>query len=250
MSSKMRIGAAMFAGGIVSTGASAGAFTAELAPSRDAVLYESATGDLANGAGDHLFAGRTLQDSGAIRRSAIGFDLSSIPAGSTITGVSLRLFMSRSIGGAADIGVSRITTDWREGAADAPGAEGGGAPALAGDTTWLDTGLGNNPQWDTPGGDFLASPSAVQSVGGIAFYIWSGQGLVDDVQAWVDGSAGNFGWMLAGLDESVPASAKRFTSRSFFEEGERPVLTIDYIPTPGAASALALFGLTAFRRRR
>ncbi|MEM8834239.1 MAG: DNRLRE domain-containing protein [Planctomycetota bacterium] len=248
---KTGIGAAVAAGGCVSAGASAGTFSAEFAPSRDAVLYESATGSLANGSGDYLFAGRTLQGSGAIRRSTIGFDVSSIPAGSTITGVTLRLFMSRSLTTASvDIGVSRVTTNWREGAADPGGNEGGGTAPLPGDVTWTGTGLADNPLWNTPGGDFFPAPSAVQSVGGIDFYQWFNDGLIQDVQAWVDGTADNFGWMLTGIDESILGSAKRFNSRNSFEEGEQPVLIVNYIPTPGAASAMALFGLTAFRRRR
>ena len=36
------------------------AVTVQIGPSKDATLYESVSGSLANGAGDHLFTGLTL----------------------------------------------------------------------------------------------------------------------------------------------------------------------------------------------
>jgi len=63
--------------------------------SQDNTLYENATGAVSNGAGDYFFTGRTRE--GFKRRAVIKFDIASnIPAGATITSVTLHLYMSRS----------------------------------------------------------------------------------------------------------------------------------------------------------
>ena len=60
-----------------------------LGPVKDNTLYEQPRGILSNGAGQHFFAGKT--NSGVIKRGVIAFDITgSMPAGSTVTRVSLR----------------------------------------------------------------------------------------------------------------------------------------------------------------
>ena len=68
-----------------SKGASSETVNVQLAPSKDNTLYEDASGNISNGAGDYLFAGTTATAaSGAIRRGVIAFDIAgSIPAGPT-----------------------------------------------------------------------------------------------------------------------------------------------------------------------
>src|SRR5947208_12800908 len=61
-------------------------------PSKDNTLYEfvPADGDRSNALGVHFFAGMTAES--LIRRGVLAFDLAgSIPAGSTITSVSLSM---------------------------------------------------------------------------------------------------------------------------------------------------------------
>ena len=62
---------------------------------KDNTLYQSATGHLANGAGDFLFAGRTLQPSNSLRRGLIEFDIASfLPPGAIINSATLTLHAS------------------------------------------------------------------------------------------------------------------------------------------------------------
>jgi hypothetical protein len=64
-----------------------------LAASRDNTLFEE-DGALSNGAGDHIFAGLTKD--GVRRRALIAFDVAgALPAGSTISAVTLRLYLSK-----------------------------------------------------------------------------------------------------------------------------------------------------------
>src|SRR6266511_5476316 len=72
----------------------AAAITVAISASQDNTLYESATGATSNGVGEYLFTGRTKD--GFIRRTVIAFDVAgSIPAGATISSVTLQLHLSR-----------------------------------------------------------------------------------------------------------------------------------------------------------
>jgi len=225
--------------------AAAGGSTADvvkLNAMKDNTLYEDSSGALSNGAGDHFFAGKTRNDED--RRGLVAFDVSGIAPGSTINGVTLTLHMSRTIVGAVDVSVHRALADWGESTSHAGGEEGGGAPAEPGDATWIHT-FSPGSFWAGIGGDFDPVASATTSVGANGFYSWTGPGLVDDVQAWVDGGAGNFGWLLRS--DSLP---KRFDTRENPDASVRPVLTIDFTPIPAPASLAALAGLALTRRRR
>jgi len=195
----------------------------------DTTLY-SESGDLANGAGQYLFAGTTAVPS--TRRALVTFDVSSIvPPGSVVLSASVSMYCSRSSGAAAEIvSLHRILDTWGEGTSDAPQQEGAGAPATPGDATWIhrfhDTDL-----WGSAGGDFDGTPSASTLVGDPgASYSWTSTDLLADVQDWVDGSAAEYGWLVQG-NESANATAKRFDSREQGVAELRPTLTIQYLPS-------------------
>jgi len=96
--------------------------TVSFTPAADSTMYSEAV--RSNGAGAHFFAGRT--DSGKLRRGLIAFDVAAtVPAGSTITAVTLDLYMSRTDTGMVTVNLHRVLSDWGEGMSDAPGEEGG-----------------------------------------------------------------------------------------------------------------------------
>jgi hypothetical protein len=212
--------------------ATASATDLVLTPSQDNTLYEHPAGALSNGAGQHLFAGRTSQPSGSIRRGLLAFDLSAIPTGSTILSVTLRLNLSR----AADptpqpVVLHRLLASWGESGSDAPDPEGSGGPAAPGDATWTHR-FTNTLTWTTPGGDFVPAASASTPVGPAGVYTWgSTPQLVADVQAWLDEPTTNFGWLLQG-NESIAGTVRRFDSRENGTVANRPMLTIVFAP-PG-----------------
>lgn len=206
--------------------------TAELSPVKDNTLYESTAGDVSNGAGSHFFVGQTLQPADNLRRGLLQFDVSSIPAGSTINSVTLRVNMSMTIVGNVDCALHEVQTEWGEAGSDAPGGEGGGALAQAGDATWINSMFGS-ADWATPGGDFDPAASAVASVGSATGpYAWdSTPALVADVEGWLADPATNFGWIVIGDETTV--SAKRFDTRDNSDPANRPVLTVDFTPPGG-----------------
>jgi hypothetical protein len=202
-----------------------------ITPSKDNTLYEydPAEGDHSNGAGFHFFAGENGM--GELRRGVLAFDVAgTIPAGSTITAVSLTLNMSMTPAGAETVELHKLLADWGEGTSHAPMGEGDGAPATPNDATWRHR-FFDMIFWTNEGGDFSATVSASQSVGGTGQYTWSSPQMVADVQSWLDDPASNFGWLVLG-DETTIATAKRFDTR---ESASPPILAIQYIPRPRVA---------------
>jgi hypothetical protein len=203
-----------------------------LTTSADDTLYQDPMGNLSNGAGQHFYVGDTNQQANDIRRGAIKFDLSGIPAGSTITSATLTLNMSLTPGaaGAQMIELHRSLKDWGEGASNAAlagrGGEGVGIQAQTGDVTWVYT-FYKTTKWTTPGGDFATTASASKSVNAAGKYQWTGTGLIADLQQWLDHPATNFGWILLG-NESSHFTVKQFDTKENTTPGNRPKLTIDY----------------------
>jgi len=207
--------------------------SATMTSDRDNTLVEAMRGDLSLGGGDAIYAGRTsIIDKGSRRRGVIGFDLSAaIPSGSTITSVTLTLHHPQSNNGRQTVRLHRLLADWGEGEASSPG--GSGAPAGAGDATWLHTSYPSD-YWSAPGGDYAASPSDSQIVADLGDYTWgSTDAMVQDVQGWLDDPASNFGWIVIGNEMTIQ-TVKRLASREWTEPTERPRLTIDFdAPIPG-----------------
>ena len=187
-----------------------GAQEVTLSADRDNTLYEDAMGSVSNGAGEYLFLGNT--NGNGVRRALVRFDVSGIPAGSTITGAELTMTMNLTIASAFNVTLHKVSSDWGEGASDAGADGGGGAVSTKGDATWIHT-FFDTVQWGTAGGDFDAMASATTSVDGNGAYTWgSTADIVADVQSWLDNGATNFGWILVGDEVSQP-TAKRFASR-------------------------------------
>src|SRR6184192_4190728 len=70
--------------------------TININPSKDNTLYEyvPADGDRSNALGNHFFTGETAMSE--LRRGMLAFDITgNVPAGSTITGVTLSMHVSR-----------------------------------------------------------------------------------------------------------------------------------------------------------
>ena len=201
----------------------------ELTTVKDNTLIEDSSFALSAGAAFSFYSGRVGTNGGqTLRRGLIAFDLSSIPAGSTITSVSLTLRCSKVPSGspAQQIKLHRTLADWGEGTSVAFG--GGGAPATPGDATWTNR-FYPDLDWATPGGEFVATASAAATVGGIGFYTWnSTPALVADVQAWLDDPTANFGWTVIG-NEQTPQQVRRFEAKESIAAW-RPKLVVEFDP--------------------
>jgi hypothetical protein len=176
-----------------------------------------------------------------------------LPAGAVVSSVELKLTHTRnqSASGFAT-SLHKVTKNWGEGTSNAPGEEGGGIVAEAGDATWQETVLGGL-DWATPGGDFQSLTSSSAVVAGLGDYVWpSTPEAVADVQSWLNDPATNFGWVLIG-NEAGDGTAKRFNSRHHPTLATRPALTITFsvVPEPasGALTGVLLAASWGLKRR-
>ncbi|MCG3195785.1 MAG: hypothetical protein GHCLOJNM_00253 [bacterium] len=195
--------------------------------SDDAGLYEEEP-NFSNGGFPEFHVGRTGDNApapptGALRRAAIRFDLTGIPAGAIVLDVTLRLTVSGSPPtGPDDVPASLhpILKDWGEGSVSGGNR---GAAAAPGDATWTSNKHGQET-WTAPGGDFGAA-SATTLVGRSGSPRWSSAAMGADVQGWLDNSATNFGWMVVGDESGTLRTARTFTS-SEGGASARPVLEV------------------------
>ena len=200
---------------------------------KDNTLYQHPLDELSNGSGEYMFAGVTAVFEP--RRALIHFDLGAIPRGSTIDSVTLTLEMNMTIVGAQVFDLHRVIADWGEGASDAPGMEGAGGDPMQGDATWLNA-FYPDCAWQSPGGDFDPIPSASAVIGGLAnVYTFTDPAMAADLQAWLDGTQPNHGWLIKHTDE-VSISAKRFSTRENAIVASRPYITVDFTPANGCTS--------------
>jgi spore coat protein A len=194
---------------------------------RDNTMFEE-DGRLSNGGGDYFFTGQTKDP--WRRHGLIYFDIAAaVPDGSTITGVTLTLYMSRTFSQDMDVNLHRLTSDWGEAASHADGEEGKGIDALVGDATWTYR-FWQTTLWTNPGGDYNPAVSGTAVVGSqTGFYSWSSGGMAADVQAWLDNPSTNHGWIIIGIPSGpTDQQAKRFNSRENANTSRRPVLEITF----------------------
>ena len=126
---------------LIATAVTAGLYTsaafAGAVPSftsvKDNTLFEDPSGLVSNGAGPTMFAGANGQAS--IRRALVAFDLSSIPAGATVTSASLNINVTKNHPGSYAFDIHRMLADWGESDSNS-GTSGQGVDAHPGDVTW------------------------------------------------------------------------------------------------------------------
>lgn len=195
-------------------------------PAMDNSIYSESTGN-SNALGK-LYAGRTCD--GNVRRALLYFDIAAeIPAGATITDVSLNLINDNVslTPVSTDFSLYPVSTEWGEGTSSGGGT---GDPATADDATWVDAKFGSTT-WTAPGGDFGAAVATTTLPAFTGTYSWTSPAMVANVQNWLDAPATNFGWLLRDT-EGTDCSARRFGSK---DSGTAPLLLVEYIcPAPTA----------------
>jgi hypothetical protein len=136
------------------------------------------------------------------RRGLVQFDLSGIPAGSTINSATLELYASTA-GTSGNIDVHMITG------------------------TWTETGVSgtNEPAHNSTAEATIASGT------GTGWKIWT---VASCVQGWVNGTNTNYGFKVKAQTESgTTASSWVFATRENGTAGNRPILRVNYTPPSG-----------------
>jgi PKD repeat protein len=201
--------------------------TIDISPSADNTIYSNATNS-SNGAGVDMVAG-TANTNGP-RRGLIRFSITAVPAGSTINSATMTLTNTSPQGalqltGTRTLTFHRATVAWTEGSSDAGLLGGAGAAAAGGGATWVNR---TTPAtaWTSPGGDFVGTATASITVND-ALGAYNSGNLAADVQAWRNGTATNFGWVIVG-DEGVGKRVKWFATKENPTVGSRPNLRVVY----------------------
>lgn len=204
-----------------------GRYYISISPSKDTTLYEDSEGAISNGAGSHLFVGKTGMN--LTRRSLIVFDLASVvPLSATVvrSELTLNVSMAASEEGTM-VSLIPMLADWGEGVSDALGAEGGGALSELDDATWIHS-YYPDLFWANAGGDFSSGLGSSAEIFGPGLYRFpSTTEMVDFAQQALDSPETNFGWIVIG-DESKSRTAKRFDSRENPEPAYQPTLRIEF----------------------
>lgn len=195
---------------------------------RDNTLFQSDSGGISSGAGQHLYTGRVnfARNDNWERRAVLHFDVSGIPAGSNILEVTMRMQVTRSPPQPPTnllFELHECLREWGEGGSSANGGD--GATSQSGDATWYHTTY-PSVNWSNPGGDFTRSASGTTIVNENGTYLFTGEGLSDDVQGWVDGGE-NFGWVMTA-DVSQLRTVRQIGSRENGNSSFRPTLTVTY----------------------
>lgn len=201
--------------------------TITLPPIADNTIYENPNMN-SNARGANMFAG--TNGGGSPRRALIKFDLTGIPAGATITQVSLTLNCNFSRSEPDVISLHKLNSNWGEGTSNAgtgSSGDGGGAPATANDATWLQNFFGVST-WIAAGGDYVPTASASLSIDNTGFYTWSNLMMLSDAQSWQASPTSNFGWVLIN-DKSGIGTARKFGTRENLTVANRPALSVTYI---------------------
>lgn len=205
--------------------------TVSIVADKDNTIY-SGTPNNSNGSGAYFFAGRNgANNDNSLQRALLHFNVSNIPAGAVISSATLTLYPNKVGASPTGIALHKLSQDWGEGASDAAGNEGPGIAAQPGDATW-NSSFYPSTSWSTPGGAFVSTQTAATGnvIAGTPIVI-SNDGLVADVQSWVNSSTTNFGWIIRASDESAANSAKRFVSRNNSTVSQRPTLSVTYTNT-------------------
>ena len=155
------------------------------------------------------------------QRGILKFDLSSIPAGATITGATLQLVATAVQSNTAyAIEVHDVTTAWAEGA----------ICNASGTANW-----NAGSPWTTAGGDYDATIQGTTNVSTTGTYTWTLNNSL--IQGWYNTPASNLGMLLRFNNETLGNQVKTFSSKENLTN--IPLLTITYTTSNGLGNATA-----------
>ncbi len=185
--------------------------TITLAPTADAFLYQGSPG---TNYGTDVTLWTDPWMLGNARRSLILFDFSSIPLGVSVIAADIFLFEANTQGTARTIAAHQMTQSWTE----------------------------NGATWTNAAANFDSTATSTLSVdwaGSIP--TWNAWNVLPDVQAFVNATEINYGWLFKDTTEGTPQFYWQFHSRDAVTPLNRPYLRVTY--TPGITTAASCLNI-------
>lgn len=202
----------------------------DAAAGKDTRIVENTGADVYNygvSADAYAIACGRSAGAGTRNRGLFQFDVSSIPAGSTISSgvVTLRCGQNGSAN-AYDVLLYRGLVQWYE------GQKNNTAPDAGQDgSTWAKRNANGAVAWaggvgGGSGSDYVATATATTSVtGSAADYTWT---VTADIALYVAGTATNYGWWMLHGSETTDSVYKGFRSSDDATASYRPKLVVEY----------------------
>jgi PEP-CTERM motif len=240
----------------------------------DDTLFQGGT---TNSLGDPgIFVGTDSNSS--FKYGLMAFNVSAIPAGATITGVTLDLYIGMVAGSGGGMVVNSGTprtislydesqawgASTNEVGSTSFGGHGQGFAANPGDATWLDASFNSNSSLATAWSsgmpaNITSSSSALATTSGIpgttsAEVQWSSTALATEVQGWVNNPTTNNGLVLVNSNSGSAQSFLAFwgaQGAANAANGFAPDLAITYsVPEPTTFALLGIAGAGLLLRRQ
>ena len=190
--------------------------------------------DHAHGADGEILIKNTQETPDGRTAGLVRFDISTMPAGQTITDAKLRLNLESSDTGPFDVDLYKMLTTWVEA-----------------EVTWNSASTG--VAWGVAGAlgaaDVAAAVSAttpISSSDAGSYVEWSVTGLVSD---WYNAPAGNHG-VRVWSDDLLPQHYQWVNFWGDEYGAAPPELEITYVPEPASMCLLAMGGVALLVRRR
>lgn len=158
-------------------------------------------------------------------RGIVKFDLSSIPANSTIRLASAKLYCETEASTTdRTVNFHRSLVQWFEGSGSAV------TPPVGDASVWNYKNYNGSVAWGAAGGqantDYVSSATAGVSITGTGVvFSWN---VIADIQRFADGAATNYGWWLINASQGTANSYKGFTSSAGATTANRPLIIVEW----------------------
>lgn len=158
-------------------------------------------------------------------RGIVKFDLSSIPANSTIRLASAKLYCETEASTTdRTVNFHRSLVQWFEGSGSAV------TPPVGDASVWNYKNYNGSVAWGAAGGqantDYVSSATAGVSITGTGVvFSWN---VIADIQRFADGAATNYGWWLINASQGTANSYKGFTSSAGATTANRPLIILEW----------------------
>ncbi len=189
------------------------AATANISASKDTYLDQKSTNANDNYGGAHSLYIRS-QSGDKNKRTLIGFDISSLPAGATIQSATLKLYVNGTPNTTRNYGIYRKTANWTEGGAT----------------------------WNNAASTYAISSTDIISISASNNHSFVSWNVTADVDNFYSGATNNYGWLIRDQSENNSSEKEvELASRDDSHTSQHPQLEITYtIPGPTTATLIVV----------